>query len=95
MLRPKRDEVVYRRSVVSLNVCAKELPSLREPDCVEAMFEFCNVCNLFSDKVDLFVHVSVLHGFDEQFARTQEAAFNVRIPPYVPGLGPPQCRPSG
>lgn len=65
MLRPKRNEVVYRGSVVPLNVCAKELPTLRESNCVETVLEFSNIRNLFSDKVDLFVHVSVLQDFGE------------------------------
>ena len=60
MLRPKRNEVVDRGSVIPLNIRAEELSSLREPNCVETVFEFRNVCNLFGNKVDLFVHASVL-----------------------------------
>ena len=62
MLRPKRDEIVYRGSVIPLNICAKELSTLREPNCVETVLELCNVRNLLSDEVDLLVHVSVLQN---------------------------------
>ena len=65
MLRPERNEVVYRRGVVSLNICTKELSSLREPNCVETVFEFCDVRNLLSDEVDLLVHISVLQNLGE------------------------------
>lgn len=65
MLRPKRNEVVYRGSVKPLNIRAEELSSLREPNCVETVLEFRNVRNLFSNKVDLFVHVPVLWCVDE------------------------------
>jgi hypothetical protein len=40
---------------MSLDVCTKELPSLGESDCVEAVLELSYVCNLLSDKVDLIV----------------------------------------
>lgn len=60
MLCAKCDKVMYRGIVVPFNVCAKELSSLGESNCVEAILELSNVCNLFSDEVDLFVHVPVL-----------------------------------
>jgi len=62
MLRPKCNEVVYRGSVIPLNICAKELSSLREPNCIETVLEFCDVRNLLSDEVDLLVHISVLQN---------------------------------
>ena len=46
-----------------LDVCAKELSGLGESNCVEAIPELRYVCNLFSGKVDLFVHVPVLQSF--------------------------------
>jgi len=60
MLRPECNEIVDGGRVIPLNICAEELSSLREPDRVKPVLEFCNVCNLLSDKVDLFVHVSKL-----------------------------------
>ena len=37
MLRPKRDEVVDRGGVIPLNICAKELSTLRESNRVETI----------------------------------------------------------
>ena len=71
MLRPKRDEVVYRGSVIPLNICAKELSTLREPNRIETVLEFCDIRELFGDKVDLFVHVSVLQNLDESISRVR------------------------
>ena len=65
MLRPKRDEVMYRGSVVPLNIRTEELAGLGESNCVETVLEFCDVGNLFSGKVDLFVDVPILQCFDE------------------------------
>ena len=65
MLRPKRNEVAHGRSVIPLNVGAKELSSLGEPNRVEAVLEFRDICNLFSDDIDLFVHVTILQIFGE------------------------------
>lgn len=65
MLRPKRNEVAHGRGVVPFNVCAKELSPLGEPNRVEATLEFRDVRNLFSDGIDLFVHVSILHILGE------------------------------
>ena len=67
-MRPKRNEVVHRGGIVSFNICAEELPSLREPNRVETVLEFRDVCNLFGDEVDLVVHVSVLQRVHEQTA---------------------------
>ena len=64
MLGPKCDEVMHRGTVVAFDVCAKELPCLGESDGVETTLELSYVCNLFGDKVDLFVHVPVLEQFD-------------------------------
>jgi len=63
MLRSKRNEVVYRGSVIPFNVCAEELSTLRESNCIETVLKFRDVCNLFSDEGDLFVHVPVLRLF--------------------------------
>lgn len=65
MLRPKRDEVVYRGDVVPFNIRTEELASLGESNCVETVLELRDVCNLFSGKVDLFVHASILQCFGE------------------------------
>lgn len=48
-----------------LDVCAKELPTLRESNRVEAVLELGYVCNLSSDEFDLLVHVSVLQHYVE------------------------------
>lgn len=71
MLRPKRDQVVHRRSVIPFNVCAEELSTLREPNRVETVLEFCDVRKLFSDKVDLIVHVSILRNLGEFISRVR------------------------
>jgi hypothetical protein len=94
MLRPKRDEVVYGGSVIPLNVCAKELPSLRESDRVETVLELRDVRNLFSDKFYLFVHVSVLQCFGEWTVGVYRMALDVRSWPCALVLGPLRCRPS-
>jgi len=94
MLRPKRDEVVDRGGVIPLNICAKELSTLREPNRVETVLEFCDVRNLLSDKVDLLVHVSVLRNLGGWIARVNGAACNVRSWLCDPGLGPPRCIPN-
>jgi len=65
MLRPERDEVVDGGRVISFNICAEELSSLRESNRVKTILEFCDVCNLFNDKVDLFIHVSKLRYIGE------------------------------
>jgi len=94
MLRPKRNEVVHRGSIIPLNIRAKELSSLREPNCVETILEFCDVCNLFSDKVDLFVHVSILRYAGEWIAGVCEPVYNVRSRLCGLVLGPPRCTPN-
>lgn len=66
MLCSKRDEVMYGGVVVPLDVCANELPTLRESNCVEASLELSYACNLFGNEVDLVIHVSVLQYFDER-----------------------------
>lgn len=94
MLRPKRNEVAHGRSVIPFNVRAKELTPLGEPNRVEATFEFRNVRNLFSDDIELFVHISILQILSERSARVNCAADSSRRWPYDPGLGPPRCTPS-
>ena len=95
MLRPKGNQVVYRGRVVPLNVCTEELSSLRKSNRVETVLEFCDICNLFSDKVDLVVHVSVLRCVGKKIARVRKTAYNVRSRPCDPSLGPHQRTPSG
>lgn len=66
MLCPKCDEVVHRGTVIPLDVGAKELSSLGESNCIEAILELGYARNLFSGEVDLFVHISVLQNFGER-----------------------------